>query len=75
MVKKNITISDLAGLMQKGFAKVEKNTDKKIDDLAIMVQKGFAEMSTKNEMKAGFLAVGKRFDKIESLILENIGKE
>lgn len=69
MVKKNITIDDLANLMQKGFAKVGKDTDKKIDDLAVMVQKGFAETATKADMDLRFKEVDKRFDKIENLVL------
>jgi hypothetical protein len=50
-----------------------------IDDLAVMVQKGFADTATKSDIKVlteRFDKVDKRFDKIESLILENyIGKE
>ena len=62
MAKKNVTINDLADLMQKGFVKVEKDTDKKIDDLAVMVQKGFDGVDKKfeethKEMRDGFKAV------------------
>lgn len=40
-----------------------------IEDLAVMVQKGFQETAKKSEMDFGFEQVGKRFDKIEKLIL------
>jgi hypothetical protein len=40
-----------------------------IDDLAVMVQKGFEETSKKEEVNRRFDDVGKRFDKIEKLIL------
>ena len=59
MIKKNITIDNLADLMQKGFAKAEKDTDKKVDDLAVMVQKGF------NEVDKHFEQVDKRFNGID----------
>ena len=59
MTKKNITIDDLADLMQKSFVKAEKNTDKKIDNLAVMVQKGFSEVDRRFEQ------VDRRFDGID----------
>lgn len=69
MAKKNITIDDLADLMQKGFANAEKDTDKKIDDLALMVQKGFNDvtdkMATKSEMNKRFEQVDKRFEQMD----------
>ena len=64
MTKKNLTINDLADLMQKGFAKAEKDTDKKIDDLAIMVQKGFTE--AKEDINKRFEQVDKCFDGIDN---------
>ena len=46
-----------------------------IDDLAVMVQKGFNDIGTKmalkSEVNTRFVSMDKRFDKIESLILEN----
>lgn len=59
MAKKNITIDDLATIMQKGFVKIEKDTDKKIDDLATMVQKGF------NGVDKCFEQVDKRFEQVD----------
>lgn len=56
--KKNTTLNDLAVIMQTGFVKVEKNTDKKIDNLAGMVQRGF-------------LAVDKRFEGVDKQIRES----
>jgi hypothetical protein len=63
MAKKNITINDLADIMQKGFIKAEKDTDKKIDDLAVMVQTGFTE--AKKDMDKRFEQVDKRFEQVD----------
>jgi hypothetical protein len=54
MAKKNITIDDLAVMVQKGFTGVDKRLD---------------EMATKSEMNRRFDLVDKRFDKIENLVL------
>jgi hypothetical protein len=63
MSKKNITIDELADLMQRGFAKAEKDTDEKVNDLAVMVQKGFDE--THKEMRDGFKIIDKRFEQVD----------
>ena len=57
--KKNITLDDLAGIMQDGFLKAEKSTDKKIDNLAGMVQRGFLGVDKR------FEAVDKRFEAVD----------
>jgi hypothetical protein len=54
MAKKNITIDDLAVMVQKGFTGVDKRLD---------------GMATKSEMNRRFDLVDKRFDKIENLVL------
>ncbi len=59
-IKKNIILDDLAGMMQSGFIRVEKSTDKKIDNLAGMVQRGFLDVSKR------FDEVDKRFDLLEA---------
>jgi len=74
MVKKDITISDLVDLMQKGFARAEKDTDKKIDNLADLMQKGFAKAEKDTDKKIdnlvimvqkGFNGVDKRFEQVD----------
>lgn len=57
---KKITIEDLAGIVQRGFAEQDKKTDKKIEDLAGMVRRGFDGVNDK------FNEVDKRFDLIET---------
>lgn len=54
MVKKNITIDDLAVMVQKGF----NGVDKRFDGVA-----------TKDELGSMRVEMNKRFDKIENLIL------
>lgn len=54
MKKKNITIDDLAMMVQKGFDGV---------------QKGFEETAKKKDMEKRFKDMDNRFDKIERLIL------
>ena len=58
MTKKNITIDDLAVMVQKGFQETAK---------------GFEETAKKVDMDERFNAVDKRFDKIE-VRLERIEK-
>jgi len=59
MAKKNVTIDDLAVMVQKGFNGVDKRFD---------------EMATKTEMNARFDVVSKRFDKVEARLgkIENL---
>jgi hypothetical protein len=45
--KKEMTIEDLAKIMQQGFSDADVKTDKKIEKLAVMVQNGFLEMDSK----------------------------
>lgn len=80
--KKNITLDNLAGIIQDGFIKVEKNfikvdenfvkaeknTDKKIENLALMAAKGFEETAKKVDMDIQFDEVNKRLDKIEKIL-------
>lgn len=65
-LKKNITLDNLAGMIESGFVRVEKNTDKKIDDLAQMVAKGFEE--TSKEVNLQFNEVNERLDRIEKIL-------
>jgi hypothetical protein len=51
-INKEMTISDLAVMMEKGFKKVNKTIEKEIEGLALMAGKEFNGM-------------GGRFDKIE----------
>lgn len=65
-LKKNITLDNLAGMIESGFVRVEKNTDKKIDDLAQMVARGFEE--TSKEVNLQFNEVNERLDRIEKIL-------
>ncbi|MCX6722354.1 MAG: hypothetical protein NTY04_04210 [Candidatus Staskawiczbacteria bacterium] len=56
MAKKNITIDDLAVMVQKGFGETAKKYDM---DLRF------------EEVDKRFDAIDKRFDRVEHLILEN----
>lgn len=67
-LKKNITLDDLAGMMESGFIRVEKNTDKKIDDLAQMTAKGFEETAKEKEVNLRFYEVNERLDRIEKIL-------
>lgn len=53
-------------MIESGFVRVEKNTDKKIDDLAQMVAKGFEE--TSKEVNLQFNEVNERLDRIEKIL-------
>ena len=57
MNKKEITIADLAVMMQEGFANTEKGTGKKIEDLALTMQTGFANAEKKTDKKIEDLAL------------------
>ena len=62
-----MTLDDLAALMEKGFAKAEKSTDKKIEDLAGMVNRNFDRMDERfANMDKRFEKVDERFDKVEA---------
>ena len=67
--EKEITIEDLARIMNEGFSKIEKNTDDEIESLALMVQNGFIEitktMATKKEMADGFKETNERLETLE----------
>ena len=63
MVKKGITIDQLAVMVQRGFGGVDKQFEKTAT--VDMVQKGFDAVNRR------FDEVNKRFDKIEKLILED----
>lgn len=67
---KNITLDDLAGMMEGGFVRIEKNTDKKIDNLAGMVQRGFLDVDkkfieTKKQIKDSEERIKREIDGLE----------
>lgn len=61
MVKKNVTIDDLAVMVQKGFDGVDKKFDQ-VDKRFEQVDKRFDSMVTKAEMN-------RRFDGLEDRVL------
>ncbi len=64
--KKNITLNDLAGIIQTGFVRIEKSTDKKNDDLAGMVQRGFLGVDKRFDLLEA--EMNARFDQLEKII-------
>ena len=58
MVKKNITIDDLASMVQNGFTEVKEDMNKRFEQ----VDKRFDSMVTKAEMN-------RRFDGLEDRVL------
>jgi len=76
MKKKELTINDLAVMMNEGFEKSGRITDKKIEDLAGMVQRGFVQVDKRFEqvdkrfeqVDKRFEQVDKRFDKLEKKV-------
>ena len=51
ILKKKMSIEDLALSMNKGFKRVENLIEKKIEKLAISTAKGFENMATKEDIK------------------------
>jgi len=58
--KKEISLDELAQMMNEGFKESGKQTDKKIEELALMVAKGFEEVNEK--MDNGFEEVNEKMD-------------
>lgn len=74
MANKKMTIENLAEMMEAGFTKVTKETDKKIDDLAVMVQGGLQEVheeinTFRAEVNERFDAIDRRLDRIENVLI------
>ncbi|KKP97460.1 MAG: hypothetical protein US25_C0002G0005 [Candidatus Moranbacteria bacterium GW2011_GWE1_36_7] len=66
MKKKELTINDLAVMMNEGFEKSGRITDKKIEDLAGMVQRGFVQIDKRFEqVDKRFEQVDKRFEQVD----------
>lgn len=67
-IKKDMSVNELAKLMQQGFVKLEHNLEKKIDDkidaLAMATAKGFEKVDER------FDEIDKRFDRVEKKIDE-----